>query len=134
VRFLFVVAPLVGHVAPMRAVAERLSARGHEVVWAGAGDWLRAILGPDATIVDCAPARYGEATIRPPDIHGPEALQFLLDGYLIPLATEMLPPTVAAIERFRPDLVLADQQTYAGACAAHRARVFPLSAAQRSSR
>lgn len=122
-RFLFVVAPLVGHVAPMRAVAERLAARGHEVVWASTGDWLRAILGPDATIVDCAPARYGEATIRPPDIHGPEALQFLLDGYLIPLATEMLPPTVAAIERFRPDLVLADQQTYAGATAAHRAGV-----------
>jgi UDP:flavonoid glycosyltransferase YjiC (YdhE family) len=119
VRFLFVVAPLEGHAAPLRAVASRLRAKGHEVAWAGVGEWLRLRVGSDATVFDCAPARFGDASIRPADVHGAAALKFLVDGYLVPLATAMLPSTVDAIGRFRPDVVVADQQTYAGACAAH---------------
>jgi UDP:flavonoid glycosyltransferase YjiC (YdhE family) len=120
-RFLLVVAPLVGHVTPLRAVAARLAARGHEIAWAGAGAWLRPLLGSDATIFDCAPGRFGEPTIRPVDVHGAAALRFLIEEYLVPLAIAMLPETSAAIASFGADVVVADQQTYAGAFAAHRA-------------
>ncbi|GIJ67164.1 glycosyltransferase [Virgisporangium ochraceum] len=122
-RFLFVVAPLFGHLAPMRGVADRLVADGHEVAWAGAGGWLRERFGPDATVFDCASPRFADTSLRPPDLRGPAAFQFLVDGYLVPLATEMLPGVRSAIERYRPDLVLADQHTWAGGAAAHLAGV-----------
>lgn len=122
-RFLFVVAPLFGHIAPMRGTAERLTARGHEVAWAGAGGWLREVLGPSAVVFDCAPRRFADTSLRPPDLRGPAAFRFLVDEYLVPLATTMFPAVVDAVERYRPDVVLADQYTWAGGAAAHRVGV-----------
>ena len=114
-RFLFVVPPLEGHVNPALSVARALSARGHDVAWAGSEKFLRPLAGPDATVY-----RTGLRLYRPQGERGFAALKSLWEGYLIPLARFTLPAVDAAIEEYRPDVVVADQHAMAGAIAAHR--------------
>ncbi|MFC0845134.1 hypothetical protein ACFH04_15630 [Streptomyces noboritoensis] len=44
-RFLFVVPPLTGHINPAAAVAAELTARGHEVAWAGRPAIVERLVG-----------------------------------------------------------------------------------------
>ncbi|MEU5633042.1 glycosyltransferase [Streptomyces rishiriensis] len=118
-RFLFVVPPLTGHINPVVGVAAELIARGHRVAWACSDPALVARLaGPAAgPVLACAGAPQGE---RPAELRGPEALKFLWEWYLLPLAEAMAPGVRAAVEAFRPDVVVADQQAFAGALVAER--------------
>lgn len=117
--FLFVVPPLVGHVNPTVGVATELRARGHRVAWAGHAGLVRQLVGPDATVFDCAAGPAGEA-VRPARLRGPGALEFLWSRFLVPLAEAMAPGVRTAIERFAPDVVVADQQALAGGLVAER--------------
>ncbi|KQX67774.1 MULTISPECIES: glycosyltransferase [unclassified Streptomyces] len=118
-RFLFVVPPLVGHLNPAVGVAAELTARGHRVAWACADpELVGRLAGPGAgTVFPCGGAPPGE---RPADLRGPQALKFLWEWYLLPLAEAMAPGVRAAVEAFRPDVVVADQQAFAGALVAER--------------
>ncbi|GKQ38826.1 glycosyltransferase [Streptomyces sp. A012304] len=117
-RFLFVVPPLTGHINPAVGVAAELTGRGHRVAWACADPGLVARLaGAGAEVFACAGAPEGS---RPPELRGPEALRFLWEWYLLPLAEAMAPGVRAAVEAFRPDVVVADQQAFAGALVAER--------------
>lgn len=117
-KVLCVVPPLFGHVNPTIGLGAALTARGHEVAWAGHGEFVRQLTGPDARIYDCAvPAEVEE---RPADLRGPGALKFLWEKFLVPLTESMLPDVEAAIGEFRPDLLVVDQQAMAGALAALR--------------
>ncbi|QJT05481.1 glycosyltransferase family 1 protein [Streptomyces asoensis] len=118
-RFLFVVPPLVGHLNPAVGVAAELTARGHQVAWACADpELVGRLAGPKAgAVFACGGAPPGE---RPADLRGPEALRFLWEWYLLPLAEAMAPGVRAAVEAFRPDVVVADQQAFAGALVAER--------------
>ncbi|MFD8395254.1 glycosyltransferase [Streptomyces sp. NPDC059680] len=120
--FLFVVPPLTGHVNPAVGVAARLAAHGHRVAWVCADPALvRRLAGPDAEAFGCAgPVPGAEGAVRPPDLRGAEALKFLWERYLLPLADAMAPGVSAAVEAFRPDVVVADQQAFAGALVAER--------------
>ncbi|CAL9340266.1 Demethyllactenocin mycarosyltransferase [Streptomyces sp. enrichment culture] len=132
--FLFVVPPLVGHVNPLVGVASELAARGHRVAWAGDPVLVRRLAGPDAAVHPCARSgpggpdggdgsggsgRGGGADpVRPPGMRGPEALRFLWERFLVPLAEAMAPGIREAVAAFRPDVVVADQQALAGALVA----------------
>ncbi|MGV9559667.1 glycosyltransferase [Streptomyces sp. NPDC003522] len=117
-RYLFVVPPLTGHVNPAAGVAAALAGRGHRVAWACPDPALvRRLAGPGAEVFACAGAPDGS---RPPELRGPEALRFLWEWYLLPLAEAMAPGVRAAVERFGPDVVVADQQAFAGALVAER--------------
>ncbi|GFH38347.1 glycosyltransferase [Streptomyces pacificus] len=120
-RFLLVVPPLVGHVNPLVGVAAELTARGHHVAWAGVPELVRRLAGPDAPVFP-SPASWAEAErpVRPADIRGPEALRFLWERFLVPLADAMADGVREAALAFRPDVVLADQQAPAGALVAER--------------
>jgi MGT family glycosyltransferase len=120
--FLFVVPPLVGHINPAAGVAAELAARGHRVAWACAAPELVARLAGDGAVVfPCAGPVPGSGDgARPPEIRGPEALKFLWERFLVPLADEMAPGVRAAVEEFRPDVVVADQQALAGGLVAER--------------
>ncbi|MFI0816282.1 glycosyltransferase [Streptomyces sp. NPDC021098] len=120
-RFLFVVPPLVGHVNPTVGVAAELNDRGHQVAWAGLPEVVQRLVGPGATVHRCAGPVIGEGGAeRPPEVRGPGALKFLWEDFLVPLAEAMAPDVARAIEAFRPDVVVSDQQTVAGALVAER--------------
>jgi UDP:flavonoid glycosyltransferase YjiC (YdhE family) len=116
--FLFVVPPLVGHINPAVGVAAELTARGHRVAWVCADAGLvHRLAGPQARVFPCAGTVEGE---RPADLRGAEALKFLWEWFLVPLADAMAPGVRTAVDDFRPDVVVADQQAFAGALVAER--------------
>jgi MGT family glycosyltransferase len=117
-RFLFVVPPLAGHVNPTIGVGAALARRGHQVGWAGHPGVVRALVGPDTRVYPCAAPTGDDAAARPPDLRGPTALKFLWERFLIPLAERMVPDVRAAVAAFRPDALVVDQQTLAGALVA----------------
>ncbi|MGI5451754.1 glycosyltransferase [Streptomyces sp. CA-249302] len=121
-RFLFVVPPLVGHINPAAGVAAELAARGHAMAWACADPGLvRRLAGDAARVFPCAgPVPGNGDSVRPPEIRGPEALKFLWERFLVPLADEMAPGVRAAVREFAPDAVVADQQALAGGLVAER--------------
>ncbi len=117
-RFLLVVPPLAGHVAPLRGVAAVLSARGHSVAWCGPDPALSALVsGPVFPAGDSAPF---ELSWRPPGLRGFAALKYLWESYLVPLADAMVPGVASAVSAFAPDVVVVDQQAMAGALVAAR--------------
>ncbi|MEV6833676.1 glycosyltransferase [Streptomyces sp. NPDC051133] len=118
--FLFVVPPLTGHINPAVGIAGRLAAHGHRVAWACADPALvRRLAGPDTVVFRCAgPVPGAGDAVRPPELRGVEALKYLWEGYLLPLADAMAPGVRAAVAGFRPDVVVADQQAFAGALVA----------------
>jgi MGT family glycosyltransferase len=124
-RFLFVVPPLVGHINPTVGVAAQLTARGHQVAWASAGHGLvQQLAGREALEYACTGPVLGSGdAVRPPELRGPEALKFLWEDFLMPLAEAMAPGVRAAIRDFRPDVVIADQQAVAGGLVAEQLRV-----------
>lgn len=114
-RFLIVSPPLTGHVNPTIGIAGELTARGHEVAWVGSERFLRPLLGQDAVIHPTGARLY-----RPPAGQGPDSVRMLWQGFVAPFTRFTLPAVEQAVERFRPDLVLADEHAPAGALAAHR--------------
>lgn len=59
-----------------------------------------------------------ELTQRPTGLRGAAALKFLWEQVLIPLAEAMADGVDRAVEDFKPDLIIADQQAFAGALSA----------------
>ncbi|MFF4159926.1 glycosyltransferase [Streptomyces sp. NPDC001678] len=120
-RFLFVVPPLAGHVNPTVGVAAELVRRGHQVAWAGLPEVVGPLVGDGATVFRCSsPDLADPALLRPPSLRGPAALKFLWERFLGPLAEHMAPGVRAAVEEFRPDVLVADQQAVAGGLVAER--------------
>jgi MGT family glycosyltransferase len=140
-RFLLVVPPLAGHVAPLRGVAAALVARGHAVAWCGPEPELSALTGasslagmpvsPGVPVLPVLPGAppvlpAGDSApfaveLRPPGLRGFAALKHLWEEYLVPLADAMVPGVAAAVAEFGPDVVVADQQAFAGPLVAARA-------------
>ncbi|MYZ39435.1 glycosyltransferase, partial [Streptomyces sp. MnatMP-M17] len=129
-RFLLVVPPLVGHVNPLVGVADELVRRGHQVAWAGHAGQIRRLAGADTTVYDCVVP--GAGLSRPPGLTGPAAFRFLWAEFFVPLADAMAPGVEAAIDAFRPDLVLTDQHAVAGALVAERRGVVHVTSATTS--
>ncbi|MFE0021236.1 glycosyltransferase [Amycolatopsis sp. NPDC059021] len=118
-RFLLVVPPLTGHVAPLRAVAGELAGRGHEVAWCGPEPATSELTGA-AGVFAAGDAEPFAVERRPEGLRGFAALKFLWERYLIPLADAMVPGVAEAVVDFGPDVVVADQQAFAGALVASR--------------
>ncbi len=110
-----VVPPLAGHVNPAAGIADELLARGHQVAWTGTETMLRPLLGPDARIFGT-----GNRVFRAMGGHGLASLRSLWEGFVVPYAKFTLKPLDAVVREFRPDALLVDQHTPAGALVAHR--------------
>jgi MGT family glycosyltransferase len=123
-RVLFVVPPLVGHTNPTVSVARALMARGHEVAWAAHADKVAPLLPPGARVISlgaaCDEEHFAPILDRSRRVRGLESLQFLWEEFLVPLARAMRPSVEAAIDHYRPDLLVIDQQAIGGALAARR--------------
>jgi MGT family glycosyltransferase len=124
-RFLFVVPPLAGHINPTVAVGGELTARGHDVAWAGHPATLRSLLPDGARVFpvidDALDARLRAERERWLTLRGAAVLKFFWEDFVVPLGHAMLPGVEAAVAGFAPDVVVADQQALAGAVAARRA-------------
>ncbi|MFG3054853.1 glycosyltransferase [Kitasatospora sp. NPDC048239] len=114
-RFLLVVPPLTGHVNPTVGIARELRARGHEVAWTGTESVLRPLLAPGAQVLGT-----GTRAFRAQGGHGLAALRSLWEGFIVPYARFTAKPLDAAVREYRPDALLVDQHTPAGALVAHR--------------
>ncbi|POM22809.1 4'-demethylrebeccamycin synthase [Actinomadura rubteroloni] len=123
-RFLFAVPAVAGAVAPARAVAEELAARGHRVAWAGHRERLEPLLRGGSRVFHAEDPAWTAAldTARREgrDLRGPAALRFRWERLLIPLGHAMLPGVENAVDRFRPDVVVADQDVLAAPVVARR--------------
>lgn len=114
-RFLLVMPPLTGHVNPAAGIAAELAARGHDVAWAGTESVLRRLLGGDARVLGT-----GTRAFRAQGGHGLAALRSLWEGFVVPYARFTAKPLDAVVREYRPDVLLVDQHTPAGALVAHR--------------
>jgi len=114
-RFLLVVPPLAGHVHPTVGIARELSSRGHQVAWTGSEAVLRPLLGPQATVLPT-----GSRIFRAQSGHGLGALRTLWEGFIVPYARFTSKTLDRATAEYRPDVVVVDQHTPAGALIAHR--------------
>jgi MGT family glycosyltransferase len=112
-RFLFVVPPLIGHVNPLVGVAAGLAERGHDVAWAGAEHVVRPLTGGQWRVFPCLGGLW-DGPERPPESRGFTALKFLWEQFLVPVAEAMLPGVRAAVEEFAPEVLVVDQQAFAG--------------------
>jgi UDP:flavonoid glycosyltransferase YjiC (YdhE family) len=123
-RFLVVVPPLTGHVNPTVALGDELRRRGHAVAWVTYGEVVGSLLPPDAEIFrigDGAHEALAEhIRSRSERLRGAAALEFLWRDFLLPLALGMVPGVEDAVDRFAPDVLVVDQQTFAGALVAQR--------------
>ncbi|AGA90229.1 glycosyltransferase, MGT family [Thioflavicoccus mobilis 8321] len=123
-RFLFVVPPFVGHINPTISVGDTLAARGHAVAWVGTADPLARLLPREAQrfLLDRADEDqlFPGLRSRFQSVRGFQNLKLMWDEVFIPMARLMLPGVLAAAERYRPDVLVSDQQTIAGALAARR--------------
>ena len=123
-RVLFVVPPLAGHINPTLGVGGELARRGHEVAWTGYAEVLTDLLPEGRTwipVADHLPGRLVQnIEERASGLRGAAALKFLWEDFLHPLAEDMVDGVAAAVARFKPDVVVVDQQTFGGAVVAER--------------
>jgi MGT family glycosyltransferase len=119
-RFLFVVPPMAGHVNPTLPVGRELAARGHQVAWAGPPEVAEELMPPGATFirVPLSERVRDDIAARADDLRGAAALKHLVGDFLVPLAECMVPGVHAAVEWFRPDALVVDQQALAGVAVA----------------
>ena len=121
---LFVVPPLTGHVNPTISVGAALTARGHEVVWAGLPGVVDRLLPPGARFEPVV-GSFGEAELARVQatsrgLRGPEALKFLWEDFIVPYARATARDLRAVVERVAPDVLVVDQQAVAGAVVARQ--------------
>jgi MGT family glycosyltransferase len=123
-RFLFVVPPLAGHTFRTVTVGRELADRGHLVAWVGHPVHIGPLLPVGATLLPVDTSSGGgtlaKLRSRPHNLRGAAAFRFLWQEYLIPLAHSMVPGTAAAVNEFRPDVMVVDQQALAGALVARQ--------------
>ena len=128
-RFLFVMPPLAGHVNPTIAVGQELDRRGHRTAWTGHGRLVAQLLPPDARLFPAGgttpwydePEEEARAQhARWLNLRGLAGIKFFWEETMIPLARTMLRGVEDAVDAFRPDVLVVDQQALAGAAVARR--------------
>jgi len=136
-RFLFVVPPLVGHTVPTVAVGAELANRGHQVAWAAHPEPVGRLLTPGMKLIPVAADIDGQTPAQLQQqwqgLQRLAAFRFLWQEFLLPLAASMVPGVTAAVDEFRPDVLIADQQALAGALVARQRGLTWVTSASTSS-
>jgi UDP:flavonoid glycosyltransferase YjiC (YdhE family) len=123
-RILITVPPLTGHVNPTVSLGVELSARGHEVAWAGLPGVVDELLPSGARLVpvvgDLNQSTLDDMQEQGTGLRGAVALKFLWEGFLIPYARSTASALSGVVEDFEPDVLVVDQQDVGGAVVARR--------------
>ncbi|CAM2068499.1 Glycosyltransferase family 1 protein [Sulfidibacter corallicola] len=117
-RFLFVVPPLTGHVNPLQSIAVLLRRQGHDVVWVGHEAAIGHLLPPESNLIGLETRLF----LKDPKGHkqGLASVFFLYREFALPMGRDSLAEVEAAIDSFRPDVVVTDQLMFSGWLAARR--------------
>jgi MGT family glycosyltransferase len=110
-------------VNPTVSVARALIARGHDVAWVAHPQRVGPLLPDGAELLalgDELPEEERARIETGKTLRGLASIQFLWEDVLVPLGRSMLPGVEDAIARWRPDVLVVDQQALAGALAARR--------------
>jgi MGT family glycosyltransferase len=127
-RFLFVVPPFFGHISPTLSIGASLIARGHEVKWLGitplAAKHVPA--GGEYILPEAELAEHQEQIARilkrqddGPACSGPEVMKLALEETYVPIARLMMPGLSNFVDAWKPDVIINDCITFAGALCAH---------------
>lgn len=111
-RLLLVSPPWEGHINPATGIAAVARKLGHEVAWVGDGPLFRK-LGVVDRMFETFPSFV--TPDRPPGMRGIAALDHLWSKCITPLAMHMDDTVVRAIDAFKPDAVIVDQQAVGAA-------------------
>jgi MGT family glycosyltransferase len=126
-RVLITVPPLTGHVNPTVSLGVELSARGHEVAWAGLPGVVDELLPSGARFLpvagDLDQSTLDDMQERGTGLRGAVALKFLWEGFLIPYARSTAAALSEVVDAFEPDVLVVDQQDVGGAVVARRTGV-----------
>ncbi|MDR3218446.1 MAG: glycosyl transferase [Dysgonamonadaceae bacterium] len=129
-KFAFVIPPLEGHINPTLSIGRRLLERGHTVGWIcveAPGIKEKLPEGAKALIIqhhlsedDLSELTKNSVGIS---IQGIESLKILYEDVLIPFNQFLLEGIVSYLKDFEPDIVVYDQQMFAGAVASYRLKI-----------
>jgi UDP:flavonoid glycosyltransferase YjiC (YdhE family) len=123
-RVLITVPPLTGHVNPTVSLGVELSARGHQVAWAGLPGVVDELIPSGArflpVIGDLDQTALDDMQERGTGLRGAVALKFLWEGFLIPYARSTVAALSEVVDAFGPDVLVVDQQDVGGAVVARR--------------
>jgi MGT family glycosyltransferase len=116
---------VAGHILPTVEVGRHLADRGHDVAWLSYRKGVTRLLAPDAELLVVADAvdraisaAVDRATAK--SVGGAAAFVGVWRDYFGPVAREMLPTVERAVQEWRPDVLVVDQQAVAGAVVADR--------------
>ncbi|KIA91622.1 glycosyl transferase [Pedobacter kyungheensis] len=126
-KFVFVVPPLTGHINPTLSMGTALLERGHRVAWITLDQSLGAKLpaGGELLVI-----RYDQNDQQKKDsekyldiitkkiVYGIDSIKFLYEEVLIPLNRHSYEGIASLLDQYQPDLVITDNQMFAGAIAA----------------
>lgn len=127
-KFLFVVPPFFGHISPTLSIGASLIAKGHQVHWFG------VVPLSDAHIPEGGKYIYPEAGLLQhqealqqllkrqddgPACSGPEVMKLALEETYVPIARMMMEPLSKVADEWKPDVIVNDCITFAGALCAH---------------
>jgi len=127
-KFLFVVPPFFGHISPTLSVGASLIARGHEVKWLGivplaahhipeGGEYIfpEQDLVPYQEELQQMLRRQDDG----PNCSAPEVLKLAFEETYVPMARMMMKGLSGVVDTWKPDLIINDCITFAGALCAH---------------
>lgn len=126
-KFVFIVPPLTGHINPTLSIGAALLKLGHEVGWISLDRHLESRLpqGGQLLLIEYADDDQQKQDseqyldiITKKIVYGIDSIKFLYEDVLIPLNRHSYEGILYWLERFKPDLVMADHQMFAGAIAA----------------
>lgn len=126
-KYVFVVPPLTGHVNPTLSIGAELLERGHEVAWISLDKNLTAklptggkllLIQYDQTDEEKRDSEQYLDIISRKVVYGIDSIKFLYEDVLIPLNRHCYKGIVTLLKSFQPDLVITDQQLFAGPIAA----------------
>jgi MGT family glycosyltransferase len=121
---LIAVPPLTGHVNPTVGLGTELSARGHDVAWAGLPWVVDGLLPPWAEFLPVVGtlerSDFEEMQRQGTGLRGIQALKFLWEGFIIPYARATAAELSGVTAEFGPDVLVVDQQAVAGAVVARQ--------------
>ena len=127
-KFAIITLPFFGHINTTISVGQRLLAKGHAVTWITIAP-LKGLNIPAGGELFFTNEEHPEVSQLLKNVkqgkkrQGLEGIKYITEDVLIPLSEMMYPKLLGALRHEKPDIIIYDEQTYAGAIAAHELKI-----------